>query len=89
MSVPFSSPYIVIFIFNVGEPLKCIQMYIEPLFVINIQWLLCIYLSMCYEPCAFIWACESDSKCVGSDKLLESVLGLMDICVIANVHYYV
>ena len=44
---------------------------------------------MCYKLCAFIWACESDSKWFGHDKLLEYVLPLMDIRVIDNVCKYI
>ena len=44
---------------------------------------------MCYEMCDFIWACDSDSKWVESDKLLEIVLCLMDIHLLDNALQYV
>ena len=32
-------------------------MYSESLFAINLQWMLCLYFSMCDKPCAFLQAC--------------------------------
>ena len=52
-------------------------MTVMPLFK-NTWWTVCLYLSMCVQ---FKW--------VGSDKLFESVLRLMDINVIANFRYHV
>ena len=54
------NPYNGVFIFNVCCLIQENQMYFKSIFVIKLQLLLCFYLSMCYKPCAFIWACYSD-----------------------------